>query len=165
MAKKKRSASDRQRRAGRSNLLAFRAENARPALQHGIHAAMAGSPLPAGCEDIAARVDAIVSEMETDLGGRDELTAAKKSILASQRLCLTVIYLAERYLRGQGLLDKRVRPHPLLATCTSFANTLRHNALALGLERKAKHAGSTLQDRLAEIAEREATESESKPQD
>jgi hypothetical protein len=130
-----------QRAAGRANLIAFRGQNGRPALSHGIHAALSGSPLPPGAEDIAERVDGIIVDMETDLGGRDELTAAKKSILASQRLCLTVIFLAERYLRAEGLLDRRGRPHPILSTCTSFANCLRHNALALGLERRPKKAG------------------------
>jgi len=141
--RKGRRATARQREAGRANLVAFRKQNGRPALRHGIDAVKAGSPLPAGCEDLAVRVDAIIGDMETDLGGRDELTAAKKSILASQKLCLTVILLAERYLKAQGLLDKRGRPHPILATCTSFANCLRHNALALGLERTPRKVGPT----------------------
>ena len=155
--RQKRRVTPRQVAAGRDNLLQYRRRvDGAPALRHGIHAAIKGTNLlPAGCEDIPALVDEMSAQMAADLGG--DLTAAQRSILASQRLCLTVIELATRYLRTQGLLDKRGRPHPLLATCTSFANCLRHNALALGLERRARKVGpQNLEEHLAQIAEKES---------
>ena len=45
------------------------------------------------------------------------------------------------HIRAQGLLTKRGKPNSLLLTITSFANTLRHNAVVLGLDRKPHKVG------------------------
>jgi hypothetical protein len=138
--------------AGRQNIVRFNQERGgRPNQSHGVHSVLRskGKFLPAGCEGFASEVDAIVSEMADDLGGASNLTGAQKSLLESQRLCLLVLKVAGGHIRAQGLLTKRGKPNSLLLTITSFANTLRHNATVLGLERKPRKIGpSTLAEYL-----------------
>lgn len=92
---------------------------------------------------MAAEVDSLVAEMTEDIGGPTAVTAAQRAILESQRLCLLVLKVAGGYLRSEGLLNRYGKPHPLLQTCTSFANCLRRNAEVLGLERKPRKVGPT----------------------
>jgi hypothetical protein len=146
----RRPATDAQRKAGRENIAEFNASRCgKPALTHGIHSLITHGELPPGREAIAERVDGILAEMVSDLGGETEVTAQKRAILESQRLCLLVLGLADGYIRTQGLLNERGKPHPLLASVVSFSNSLRLNALALGLERRPRKVES-LHDVLAE---------------
>jgi len=152
----------RQAVSGRRNLLKFRESNQRPALAHGIHATIASGgaavpPVP-HADEIRADVDALLAEMVNDLGGESEVTAAQKTILQSQRLCLLVLGLASSYLGREGLINrKNGRPHALLSVVATFGNSARLNALALGLERRAKRIGpQNLQEHLAQIAEKES---------
>jgi len=138
--------------AGRQNIVKFNATcGGRPNQSHGVHSVLRskGKFLPAGCEGFASEVDAIIGEMADDLGGTANLTGAQKSLLESQRLCLLVLKVAGGHIRSEGLLTKRGKPNSLLLTITSFANTLRHNATVLGLERKPRKVGpSTLAEYL-----------------
>jgi hypothetical protein len=152
--KKKRSSTPAQRSAGAANLAEFRSGNSKPALDHGIHTAIASGSVPPveGATDIAAKVDAILGEMQSDLGGNSEITAQRKAILESQRLCLLVLGLASTYLRREGLVNSAGKPHPLLSVVVSYANCLRLNGLALGLDRRQKPVPE-LAEVLHEIAE------------
>lgn len=156
----RRRATPRQAKAGTDNLIAYRARvNGRPALKSGIHAALNGhiADVPGGPE-IAAQVDAVVGEMVSDLGGLSELTGQRKGILESQRMCLLVLGLANSFIRREGLLNRKGKPHPLLSTVVSFANTLRLNAVVLGLERRARRVGPTNLAEYLESKNREKTE-------
>jgi hypothetical protein len=140
----------RKRAAGIANLVEFNASrNGKPNLGSGVFTAVAsgGAELPPvpGADEIAERVDAIVGQMATDLGAErvEDLPAAQRAILESQRLNLLVLGLANRFLRAEGVTNRRGKPHALLTVCVSFSNSLRHNALALGLERKARRVGAT----------------------
>lgn len=128
----------RQTHAGAKNLADFHEGGGNT--KHGIYAALETGQVPPvpDAAAITERVDSIVGEMVSDLGGDSELTAQRKAILESQRMCLLVLGLANGYLRREGLLNERGKPHPLLAVVVSFANSLRLNSLALGLERKTK---------------------------
>lgn len=138
----RRRATPAQREAGAKNIADFNASrDGKPALRHGVYSLLACGELPPGHQAIAERVDGILAEMVSDLGGETEVTAQKRAILESQRLCLLVLTLAGDYLRTQGLLNERGKPHPLLASVVSFSNSLRLNALALGLERKPRRVG------------------------
>ncbi len=100
-------------------------------------------PVP-GAKRIAKQADAIVRQMASDLGydSMEDVPAAKRAILESQRLNLVVLGLANQFLRSEGILNPRSRkPHSILTVVVSFSNSLRHNALALGLERKPRRAG------------------------
>jgi hypothetical protein len=150
MSRKKKPVTPAQRAAGRRNIVAFNTlHGSRQGVTHGVHTVLASGgrempPIP-GAAEIAESVDAVVREMVTDLGcdSEAELPAQKRAIVKGQRLCLLVIGLASNYLQGQGLLDRRSRPHPLLKVVGSFVNTLRLNALALGLERRPRKVGPT----------------------
>lgn len=136
----------RQAVSGRRNLLKFRESNQRPALAHGIHATIASGgaavpPVP-HADEIRADVDALLAEMVNDLGGESEVTAAQKTILQSQRLCLLVLGLASSYLSREGIINpKSGRPHALLSVAATYANAARLNAVTLGLERRARKVG------------------------
>ncbi len=151
--KSRRRATVRQAAAGQENLRQFNASRSgkpslRPALRHGVHSLLATGTLPPGKEQLVQKVDAAIGAMVSDLGGESELTAQRRAILESQRMCLLVLALSNDYLRTEGLLNARGKPHPLLATVVSFANCLRLNALALGFERRAKTATLTLESYL-----------------
>jgi len=156
----------RQRQAGRSNLLKFRAQNSRPALKSGVGTVIASGgavmpPVP-GAEEIREQTDALIAEMVSDMGGGTELTAQQKAIVESQRMCLLVLGLANNFIRREGLLSKRGKPHALLHTVVSFANTLRLNAVTLGLERRPRKVGPAS---LSEyLAQRESEKTEAPPE-
>jgi hypothetical protein len=152
---------NRKRAAGIANLVEFNASrNGKPNLGSGVFTAIGtgGTELPPvpGASAIAERVDAVIDQMVTDLGYEraEDAPAAQRAILESQRLNLLVLGLANRFLRAEGVLNRRGKPHSILTVCVSFSNSLRHNAVVLGLERKAKDA-KTLEAVLGEIAERE----------
>jgi hypothetical protein len=137
-----------------------RPSNTPPNLKSGIRTVIKSNggvlpPVPWAAE-VAEQADAIVAQMVADLGydSPQDAPAAQRAILESQRLNLLVLGLANRYLRAQGITDRKGKPHAILAVCVSFSNSLRHNAVVLGLERRLKNA-KTLDARLAEIADRE----------
>ena len=120
-------------------------------------------PIP-GARQIAADADALVLQMASDLGYDDleQVPAAKRAILESQRLNLLVLGLANRFLRSDGVISRKTgKPHSILTVCVSFANSLRHNALALGLERVPRRVGPSS---LAEYLESRTAETPKPPQ-
>jgi len=147
--RKKAKVTERQRAARRQNIVEFNAANGgRPAaLKSGIRGFIDTGNLPQvpGAEAIAEQVDLVVGQMVRDLGAVEaaDLPAQKRGILESQRIALMVLGLANLFLRREGLLNKRGKPHPVLSTVVSFGNMLRLNGLALGLERKARKVGPT----------------------
>lgn len=155
-----RKATEAQAAAGRENLRRFNASRGgKPNLKHGITTLAKTGELPAslpGAGEITARVDALIGQFVSDLGGEGQITAGRRTILASQRLALLVLELSSRYLSEHGLLDEKGRPHPLLHVANSYGNTARLNALALGLERQPKTVDATLEEVLAEHAGSEA---------
>ena len=151
-----------QRAARSANIASYRASvGGRTALRHGLHVILAseGHEIPAVPDgaQVAADADAIIGQMVADLGGEAELTAQKRAILESQRMCLLVLGLSNSFIRREGLLNRRGKPHPLLSTVVSFANTLRLNAVVLGLERRARKVGPAS---LHEYLEQKAREPE-----
>jgi hypothetical protein len=124
---------------GSKNLAAYNAERAKPAAQrHGIYSLIRTGEFPPDAQHLRKHVDTIVAQMISDLGGESEITAQRRVILEAQKLALSVLVLASEYLQREGLLNKRGKPHPVLATIVSFMNSARLNAQALGLERRAK---------------------------
>jgi hypothetical protein len=131
--------------AGARNLAAYRAtEEHHPALKHGIHEVIAsgGESIPnvPGAAEVARDVDALISQSITDMGyaNQAELPAMRRSVLASQRLALLVLGLASEYILREGIVNAKGKPHPLLSILGTFGNSVRLNAVALGLERRAK---------------------------
>jgi hypothetical protein len=135
------------RAARRQNIVAFNTSRGnRPALKSGISSAevLKNGKAPAQIPDAAeinAEVDAVVSQIVADLGGESEVTANRKTIIAAQRTVLTVLSLARRYIVREGLVNRKGKPHPLLGLVVSYANSARLNAVALGLERRARKVG------------------------
>ena len=155
----RRHATARQAEAGARNLAEYMARTDQPpARKHGLHSLLATGALPPGKEELAEKVDAVIGQMESDLGGASELGAQQRAILESQRMCLLVLTLSNNYVRAEGLMNERRKLHPLLATVVSFANCLRLNALALGLARKTKNATPSLAAYLREREEKQQTE-------
>jgi hypothetical protein len=167
--KKRRRATPAQAKAGIDNLKTFNADRSgMPNLRSGIGVVVRsrGAELPPvpGAAEVGEQADGIIRQMVSDLGydRAEDVPAAKRAILESQRLNLLVLGLANRFLRAEGILNRRNgKPHAILSVCVSFANSLRHNALALGLERKARRAGPAT---LAEYLETRGAE-EAKPGD
>src|SRR5258708_175012 len=155
-----RKATEAQAAAGRENLRRFNASRGgRPHLRHGITIVAEGGEIPAavpGAEEVTARVDSLIAQFVSDLGGEGAITAGRRTILASQRLALLVLELSSRYLVEHGLLDEKGRPHPLLHVANSYGNTARLNAVALGLERAPKNVTSTLESVIAEYRDKRA---------
>jgi hypothetical protein len=156
MPRKKRThtSTEAQRNAGRTNIVAFKAERgSRQAVKSGIQsAAVQSGTVPDELPDAAvinAEVDALVAQIVADLGGESEVTANRKTIIAAQRTVLTVLALAQRYVVREGLVNRKGKPHPLLGLLVSYVNSARLNAVALGLERRARKIGpSTLAEYL-----------------
>lgn len=126
----------------------------KPHLKHGVNAVIRTGEVPPvpGAAEAAERVDALLHEAVSDLGGEHAVTAGRRAILASQRLALLVLELASQYLATAGLLDAKGKPHPLLSIVNSYANTTRLNAISLGLERQPKTVDATLEEVIAEHA-------------
>jgi hypothetical protein len=149
--KTSRRATPKQAAAGIENLRVFNAtRSGMPAIKSGVNVVIRsrGAELPPvpGARKVARQADAIVRQMVSDLGydSVEDVPAAKRAILESQRLNLLVLGLANQFLRSEGILNPRNRkPHSILSIIVSFSNSLRHNGLALGLERKPRRAGPT----------------------
>jgi len=146
MPRKPKPVTDAQRKARSQNILAFNAARGnRPALKSGIQsAAVQSGKVPVefpDAKEINAEVDALVAQIVADLGGESEVTANRKTIIASQRVVLTVLALAQRYVVREGLVNRRGKPHPLLGLLVSYVNAARLNAVSLGLERRARKIG------------------------
>lgn len=158
MAKKKRKITARQAAAGRENLARYNASLAGvgPATTHGIAGLIAHGTLPPNSAPTVARADQLIAKAIAELGGEEKLTAKQAQILEAQRLVLLVLSLAQDYVRRMGLLGKRGRPHPLLATAVSFINAARLNAEMLGLS-DARPAPRTIDEILAEEPNAETT--------
>lgn len=150
MPREKTPVTDAQRAARRENILAFnKARGGRPAAKHGITSAIVqGGRVPPELPDAAeinAEVNSLVAQIIADLGGADQITANRRTIVAAQRTVLTVLALAQRYIAREGLVSRKGKPHPLLGLLVSYVNAARLNAVALGLERRARKIGpSTL---------------------
>jgi hypothetical protein len=156
---KHRKITKKQRAARRENILAFNVERGnRPALKSGLRSAeVQNGRVPAELPDateINAEVNALVAQIVADLGGESEVTANRKTIIAAQRTVLTVLALAQRYVVREGLVNRKGKPHPLLGLLVSYVNSARLNAVALGLERRARKIGP---DTLIEYLESKAT--------
>jgi hypothetical protein len=138
---------DAQREARRQNIVAFNAQRAnRPAAKSLIQSksVVDDGRVPAEVPDAAeinAEVDALVAQMIADLGGESEVTANRETIIRAQRTVLTVLALAQRYVVREGLVNRKGKPHPLLGLLVSYVNSARLNAIALGLERRARRVG------------------------
>lgn len=146
MPREKTPVTDAQRAARRQNIVAFnQARGGRPAAKHGITSAIVqGGKVPPELPDAAEinnEVDALVAQIIADLGGADEVTANRRTIIAAQRTVLTVLALAQRYIAREGLMNHKGKPHPLLGLLVSYVNAARLNAVALGLERRARNLG------------------------
>jgi hypothetical protein len=146
--RKKTKITKRQREARRENIARFnRARGGQPALCHGINVVLrsGGSEMPPvpSAQEIAERVDGIIAAMVSDQGCTNEveLPAQRRALIHSERMCLLILGLADSYIRREGLLDRRGRPHPLLKVVATYANSLRLAATTLGLERRPKNIG------------------------
>lgn len=153
--KSRKSGPERRNAAGTTNIEAWRGK---AALKHGIRSLIAsrGDVMPSvpHADEIRADVDALMDEMVSDLGGESQVTAGQRTILRSQRLCLLVLGLASSYLSREGIVNpKSGKPHALLSVCATYANAARLNALALGLERRARKVGPTSLDEYLEQRE------------
>jgi hypothetical protein len=135
------------RAARRQNIVAFNASRGnRPALKSGISSAevLKNGKAPAQIPDAAeinAEVKAAVAQMIADLGGESEVTANRSTIIEAQRTVLIILKLAQRYVLREGLVNRKGKPHPLLGLLVSYVNSARLNAVALGLERRARKVG------------------------
>ena len=141
----KRPQTDAQREAGRRNLAAGKASSDnRGATRHGVYSVIlsGGAQIPAvsGAAAIAADVDAVLDQIATDLGG--DLTGAQHEILRSCKVPMLVLRLAENFMLASNIVDKKGKPHGLLRILCVYSNTLRLNLTALGLERRARDAGT-----------------------
>ena|ERR1700734_3862431 len=137
---------DAQRSARRQNIVAFNAERAsRQAMKSGVQSkAVQNGHVPSEFPDAAeinAEVKAAVAQMIADLGGESEVTANRSTIIEAQRTVLIILKLAQRYVLREGLVNRKGKPHPLLGLLVSYVNSARLNAVALGLERRARKVG------------------------
>jgi hypothetical protein len=162
--KKRRSTNAKQRAASVRNMKEFRKSIGGRATHqtHGISLVINsnGKELPAipDAAEIRETVQRLLDATIVDLGGEPEITGTQRAILESQRLALTVLALGARHLAAEGIVDRKSRkPQGLLAVLGVYMNGVRLNSLALGLERKAKFAG-TLESHLQSIADRERRE-------
>ncbi len=129
------------------------------ALQHGCRSksAMAGK-LPKGFAELQQVVDGFYDGWVSDAGGLDNLTHAKRALLLVSKGCLAIWLLGLEHLSSaSGLVDEKGEVHSVTNVMGTFANTMRLNLVAAGLERQARTiGGSALEAKFAEIAEREA---------
>jgi len=163
--KRGRKATPQEREAGRSNLLAFRETNPRPAMRSGVFSTIASGEVPPdlpGGADIERQVSGVMVGFVADLGGEETITNAQRVILSGLRLSLLVQALVEESLKRDGIVDRKHRPSALLKTAATFINSARLGAIALGLDRRMKDP-KTLEARLAEIAEQETPDDPAPP--
>ena len=164
--RKWRRATPAQAEAGRNNLLAFRAASQKPpALRHGVKSAsVKAGKLPKGFDELQSLVDGFYNGWVEDLGGDANLTNAKRALLWVSRGCLAIFALGLEHIKAEGLVDASGDVQPVAKVLGTYGNSLRLNLAAAGLERVPRNVTKTLEARLAEIAEREETEGNEKPQ-
>lgn len=151
---------DAQRKARRSNIVQFNSErDGKPALRHGAQSAdtLAGR-LPKGFDELQALVDGFYEGWIADAGGRENLTKSKEALLWVARGCLAVFAVGLEHVKANGLTDAEDNVQPVLKIIGTYANTLRLNLIAAGLERTPRNVTRTLEATLQEIAEKEHKE-------
>ena len=146
-----------QRGARRQNIVAFNeTRGSKQALKHGATSpdTMAGR-LPKGFDELQALVDGFYEGWIADAGGRENLTRSKEALLWVARGCLAVFAVGLEHVKANGLTDAEDNVQPVLKIIGTYANTLRLNLIAAGLERTPRNVTRTLEATLQEIAEKE----------
>jgi len=131
-----------QAEAGRQNLVQFNADGGN--LRHGVRSLVAKGQIPeqiVGSAEATQRVDNLMLQITTDLGGEEQITGTQRAVFGSLRLALLVLELCGLYLAEHGLVDARGKANPLLTVAATYANSARLSALALGLRRVPKEIG------------------------
>jgi len=141
----KRQQSEASKEAGRQNTLAMLASTEhRGATRHGVHTVIqsGGEIIPAvsGAAAVAEDVDRALAQIDSDLGG--DLSGAQREILRACRVPMIVLRLAEAYLIKNDVVDRKGRVRGILRIVGVYSNALRHNLVALGLNRIPKHLDS-----------------------
>jgi hypothetical protein len=165
--RKKAEITEKQRSARRANIVQFnQSREHAPALRHGVQgAAVKAGRLPKGYEELQSLLDGFYNGWVEDLGGDANLTNAKRALLWVSRGCLAIFALGLEHVKAEGLVDGSGDVQPVAKILATYGNSLRLNLAAAGLERVPRNVTKTLEARLAEIAEREETETREKPQD
>jgi hypothetical protein len=146
-----------QREARRNNIVAFNAQvDGKPALKHGAGSAdVKAGRLPKKFADLQPLVDGFYNGWVQDLGGEENLTNAKRALLWVSRGCLAIFALGLEHIKNEGLVCSNGEVQPVAKAIGTYANSLRLNLAAAGLERVPRNVTKTLEARLAEIAESE----------
>ncbi|MGH9735814.1 MAG: hypothetical protein ACRD8A_14635 [Candidatus Acidiferrales bacterium] len=157
-AVKKRENTPAQTAAGAANLQTFLESTSEPpALRSGAFSkATKAGRLPKRHRRLQRLLDEFYAGWIADLGGEQNLTASKRAILWTARGCLAVFALGLEHMQENGLVNAQGDVQPVAKIIGSYANTMRLNLVALGLERTPRNVGKTLEARLQEIAESEA---------
>ncbi|MGH9712645.1 MAG: hypothetical protein ACRD5M_05025 [Candidatus Acidiferrales bacterium] len=151
------------RAAMRANIVAFRATNPNPALKHGVRSeAVKAGKLPKGFEELQDLVDGFYDGWVADLGGEQNLTNAKRALLWVSRGCLAIFALGLEHVKAEGLVDEAGDVQPVTKILGTYANSLRLNLAAAGLERVPRNVTKTLEAKLEEIAAKEQGADEGK---
>lgn len=148
--------------AGAANLKNFlQATSEPPALRSGVRSAsVRAGRLPKRHRKLQRLVDDFYAGWVNDLGGEENLTASKRAILWTARGCLAVFALGLEHVRENGLVNDQGDVQAVAKIIGTYANSLRLNLMAVGLERVPRNVTKTLEARLAEIAESEEAETE-----
>lgn len=156
---KPRKTTESQRQARRSNMVKFRESvGGKTALRHGCQSVevKATGKLPVGFEHLQPIVDEFYSGWVADLGGQENLTAAERALLLVCRGCLAIWLLGLEHVRTHGLVDADNEAQSVLKVIGTFANSLRLNLVACGLERSARRIGPSTLEEYLEIRSKEA---------
>jgi hypothetical protein len=148
---------EKQRAARRNNIVEFNESRAEaPALRHGAQsAAVMGGTLPKGFDDLQDLVDGFYRGWIADAGGEENLTSSKKALLWVARGCLATFAVGLEYTKARGLTDEEGEVQPVLKIIGTFANTMRLNLIAAGLDRTPRNVTKSLEVAMREVAERE----------
>lgn len=73
----------------------------------------------------------------------------QKALIANARRCLAVTTLCWRWIEERGLVEENGDVNPVARVLATYANALRLNLVALGLDRRGK-AVSTLDEIIRE---------------
>lgn len=122
--------------AGAANLAMWKSKGGLGGLRHGLYSLARTGKISHAHEETVAEVDAIIQQMELELGEPDQLTSTEKSLLARQRLSLLVVRLGSAHIARHGI----AKAMPCIEFLVQHANALHRNALALERGRKAKPA-------------------------
>lgn len=162
MRQSKRKATEGQAAAGAANLKSFLESTSEPpALRSGVFsAATKAGRLPKRHRKLQRLLDSFYEGWVSDLGGEENLTASKRAILWTARGCLAVFALGLEHIKENGLVNAQGDVQAAAKIIGSYANSLRLNLMAVGLERVPRNVTKTLEARLAEIAESEESETE-----